>query len=80
MRYRGEGKGALPPPFGLLIFEIIGVLEYVSFFWGGGKGTEEEPTACSGGPRMKFSQARFTGGEKIKYFIKKNKIFYKRVE
>jgi hypothetical protein len=47
---------------------------------GGGKCPEEEHTTCSGGPRIIFSQARFMGREKIKYFIKKYKIFYKKIE
>jgi hypothetical protein len=47
---------------------------------GGGKCPEEEHTTCSGGPRIKFSQARFMGREKIKYFKKGNKIFYKKIE
>jgi hypothetical protein len=32
------------------------------------------------GAENKFSQARFTGREKINYFMKKNKIIYLRVE
>ena len=32
---------------------------------GGGKCPEEEHTTCSGGPRIKFSQARFTGRKNI---------------
>jgi hypothetical protein len=47
---------------------------------GGGKCPEEEHTTCSGGPRMKFSQARFMGRRKIKYFKKRNKIFYEKIE
>jgi hypothetical protein len=47
---------------------------------GGGSVRRRNTLHVVGGREYSFSQARFMGREKIKYFIRINKIFYEKIE